>query len=140
MTSKDPFSGIDFAKLFTDLKLAGFDPQALIDARRRELEALGKASQVTPKGHEAVAERQAEIMREMIAALQKQVGELAAALSPREAAEKQLEFAKTAFDSALRCMRDVAEEAVKTNNEVLGTMGRRTAESLDEIKDRIKKP
>ena len=46
----NPFANVDFSKTMGDLKIPGFDVQAIMDAQRKNIEALTAANQ-TAVGH-----------------------------------------------------------------------------------------
>jgi len=56
------FSKFDFSKTMGDLKIPGFDVQAIMDAQRKNIEALTAANQTAVQGMQAGAQQQAEIL------------------------------------------------------------------------------
>ncbi len=60
--SKFDMSKFDITKMMGDVKIPGFDVQAIMDAQRKNIEALNAANQTAVQGMQAVAQRQAEIL------------------------------------------------------------------------------
>ncbi len=60
--SKFDLSKFDMTKMMGDVKIPGFDMQAIMDAQRKNIEALNAANQTAVQGIQAVAQRQAEIL------------------------------------------------------------------------------
>lgn len=68
----NPFAAMDFSKfdlgkfdvtkMLGDVKIPGFDMQAVMDAQRKNIEALTAANQTAVQGMQAGAQQQAEIL------------------------------------------------------------------------------
>src|ERR1700761_1227796 len=73
-TSMEPFDPAnpfaEFNKLFEQFKLPGFDVPAVMEARRKDVEALIAANQTAVQGIQALAQKQAEMLRSTLAELQ----------------------------------------------------------------------
>lgn len=132
---QNPFADMDFQKMMADFKVPGVDMQEVLESQRRNLEALTSANQLAAEGVQAVARRQAEIMRETMAEVQKATREImSTGGTPEQAVAKQTELARSAFEHAISNMREVAEMMTKSQNEAADVINRRISESLDEIK------
>jgi phasin family protein len=127
-------SKFDLSKLVADLKVPGLDTQALLDAQRKNLEALTQANRLAVEGMQAVAKRQAEILAQAMSEGQKAAAELRGSSGPRELTAKQAELAKEAFEKAIANMRELADMVSKSNNEAFTAINQRVVASLDELK------
>jgi phasin family protein len=138
--SFNPFANMDFgkfdvSKMMQDLKVPGVDVNALMEAQRKNIEALTAANKAAIDGMQSVAKRQAEIMAQSLGEVSNLAQEFSASTNnPQEMSAKQAEIIKQAFDKALGNMRELAEMVSKTNTEAFEVMNKRFTESLEELK------
>jgi len=138
--SGNPFFDMDFtqvmdpAKLAEQYRLPGFDPQEVMTAQRKNLEAIAAANRVAVEGAQAIARRQADILRRTMEEASAAVQELSQSGAPEERAVKQAEIAKRAFETAIANMRELAEMSAKAQTEAMDQINGRVAESLDEVR------
>ena len=140
----NPFANIDFrkfdlskfdmTKMLGDIKIPGFDMQAVMDAQRKNIEALTAANQAAVQGMQAVAQRQAEIMSQAMSEVSSIAQQLASSVSnPQEITTKQAELAGKGFEQALANMRELAESVSKSNADAFTIINKRVTESLQEL-------
>ncbi len=129
----------EFTKAMKQFNLPGVDVDSLVAAQKKNMEALTNANRVAFEGAQAVAKRQAEILQETMNEASKGLDVISKVGSPPEAAAKQAEFAKDAFERALGNMRELAEMVSKSREEATSTINGRISESLGEIKDMVLK-
>jgi len=143
MSSNNPFNPFanvdlgkfDMTKLFSDVKIPGFDMKAAMDAQRKNIEALNAANQAAVQGMQAVAQRQAEILSQAVSEISAVAQQLASASNnPQELTSKQAEVARKAFEQALANARELAEIVSKSNTEAFAIINKRVSESLQELK------
>jgi phasin family protein len=133
--SKFDLSKFDMSKMLGDVKIPGFDMQAVMDAQRKNIEALTAANQAAVQGMQAVAQRQAEILSQSMSEVSSIAQQLASSASnPQEMTAKQTELARKAFEQALANMRELAEMVSKSNTEAFAIINKRVTESLQELK------
>ncbi|CDI03724.1 Granule-associated protein (Phasin) [Candidatus Competibacter denitrificans Run_A_D11] len=136
----NPFANVDLGKfdmtkLFSDVKIPGFDMKAAMDAQRKNIEALNAANQAAVQGMQAVAQRQAEILSQAVSEISTIAQQLASASNnPQELTSKQAEVARKAFEQALANARELAEIVSKSNTEAFAIINKRVSESLQELK------
>lgn len=134
------FSQFDLSKMLGDMKVPGFDMQAVMDAQRKNIEALTAANQAAVQGMQAVAQRQAEILSQVVSEISSVAQQLANASStPQELTSKQAELARKAFEQALANARELAEMVSKSNTEAFAIINKRVTESLQELKALVAK-
>lgn len=133
--SKMDLGQFDFNKMLQDVNVPGVNMQALVEAQRRNLEALTAANQMTLQGMQAVAKRQAEILAQAMAEVAQAGQELASSGNPQQMSAKQAELVKEAFERAIGNTRELAELVNRTNNEASDVINKRISESLDELRD-----
>jgi phasin family protein len=138
--SKFDLSKFDVTKMLGDVKIPGFDMQAIMDAQRKNIEALTAANQTAVQGMQAVAQRQAEILSQAMNEVSSIAQQLAGSASnPQEMTTKQAELARKAFEQALSNMRELAEMVSKSNTEAFAIINKRVTESLQELKSLVAK-
>ena len=135
-----PFWEMDISKMVGDFKLPGVDMESLLAAQRKNIEALTAANRLALEGVQAVAHRQAEILRQTMEETSKMVSDLMAAGTPEDRVAKQADLMKSAFEKALANMRELAEMIAKSNTEAAEVISKRVSENLEEIKSMAKKP
>ncbi|MBI3515672.1 MAG: phasin family protein [Proteobacteria bacterium] len=137
--NRNPFLEMDVTKMLGEFKLPGVDLEKIASAQRKNVEALTSANQLAAEGFQAVARRQAEILRQTLEEAGKSMRDLMEQSAPEDRMVKQAELAKSAFETALSNMRELAEMVTKANTEAFDVINRRVTESLDELKDMIKR-
>ena len=146
MSEKNPFnpfenfdpSKFDLTKMMGEFKLPGVDMESLMEAQRKNIEAVTQANKVAVEGMQAIAKRQAEMLAESMAAVSEAAKEISNAKSPQDFTSKEAELAREAFEKALANMRELAELVGKSNSEAFEVMNNRFNESLKELTSLIK--
>ena len=136
-TSHNPF--MDFTKLTGQFKMPNFDADALIEAQRKNIEAITAANRVALEGVQALTQRQVEIVRQAWDESASAVEKLSAAGKPEEKLAKQTELAKQAMEQGLANLRELTEMGAKSNSEAVEFISQRVVESFDEMKAEIEK-
>ncbi len=140
MKDFDPTKFTDeFQKMIKQYKLPGVDIDALVAGQQKNMEALTNANRVAFEGIQAIARRQAEILKETMDETTKAVEAISKSASPPEAAARQAELAKSAFEKALANMKELAEMVGKANQEATALINSRISQSLDELKNMVLK-
>ena len=129
---------LNFDSLSAAFKLPGVDSEALIQAQKKNFEAVAKANRVAFEGAQALAQRQAEIFRQAMEASLGAFKELTATGSTEDRFAKQAEIAKQAFETAVVNSRELVDMGAKSNGKAVELINARVAEGLDEFKTAIK--
>lgn len=132
---KNPFLDMDVQKMMGEFKLPNVDVDAVVAAQKKNIEALTSANQLAVEGMQAVARRQAEILRQTAEEVQKNMQSFMETGTPDAKAAKGTELTKTAFEKAISNMKELSEMVTKSNAEAFDVINKRVAESLDEIRD-----
>lgn len=127
----------DVRALLEKAKLPHVDLGGLIDARRRDIEALLEANAQAYRGLEALNRRQAEILADTMKHLQAGAKEFLAEGGASNKAGKAAELTQRAFGQALANMKEVAETAVKSQEEAMRVLKKRHDERLGEFQKLI---
>lgn len=144
-TYSNPFMEADFQKMMDFSKMAenwqvpGFDPQQVLEAQRKNLEAITNANRVAYEGAQAITQRQTEIFRTTMEEASRVMNEMAAAGAPEDRMAKQAELCRQAFEKAIANMRELAEMGAKSNSEAQELINKRVSESIEEIQSTLQK-
>ena len=122
----------DFTQMLKNLSLPGVDVNALVASRRKDIEALVAANQRAQEGFKALVQRQTEILQETMRQAQEGGGNLGQSLG--DAATRQAESAKAAFEQALANMRELAEMAASSQTQAYEVLQTRMKESVEETR------
>ena len=125
---------MDVNELLAQFKVPGVDINALMEARRKDIDALVIANRQAYEGMQLLAHRQAEMLKEAMAEWQAATEDMMSGKSPGTGAAKQAELGKQAFEKALANMRELAEMATKSQSEAWEVVTRRFHENLEELK------
>jgi phasin family protein len=133
-TMSNPFFDMDLSKLMADFKMPGVDIESILATQRKNVEALAQANQLAVEGMQAVARRQAEILRTTMEEAAKAAQDMMVQGAPEDKIGKQTEIVKVGFERALSNMRELAEMVTKSNTEAFNVINKRFTESLDEMR------
>ena len=139
MDGRQTFLDTDFSKAFAGFTLPGFDVEAVLASQRKNIEALTQANQLAAEGVQAVARRQAEIVREAIDEASTVLRDIAQPAAPEERIAKHAELLKQTFERGLANTRELALMLAKANTEAFDVVAKRVAAGFEEIRDEAKK-
>jgi phasin family protein len=122
----------DFTRLMEQFKLPGIDVAAMMEARRKDIEALAAANRTALEGVQSLAQKQAEILRTTLDELQSLMKQMtspggAVSLSTGEAVQQSLH-------NAFTNMRELAELAYKGQSDAFAVVSQRVQENMQEVK------
>lgn len=120
-------------KIFGDFKTPAFDFNSLFEVQRRNIEALTAANQVVAEGAQAIARRQAEVLRNNVDSMLSASKEMVSGGTPEITVEKQANLTKALFEKSLANAREVSEMVSKSSFEAFDLLNKRAAESVDEL-------
>ena len=125
---------MDVNQLLEQFKVPGVDVSAMMEARRKDIEALVTANRQAYEGMQLLGQRQTEMLHEAMAEWQAATKDMMSAQSPVAGAAKQAELGQQTFQKALANMRELAEMATKSQTEAWAVVNRRFHENLEELK------
>jgi phasin family protein len=129
----DPFS--QFAAMFQQYKLPGFDVSAILDARRKDVEALAEANQIAFGGIQALRDKQLEILRRALDEFQTVAQQIAA--SPTKPLNNPTDVAQKALHAALADMQEIAQKTQQTNTEAYAVVAKRMQDAVKELQHSV---
>ena len=107
------FKQNDFTKHLSGLKMPGIDTEALMQAQKKNMDALVEANKAAAAGYQDLFKKQMSIFEETMAEAQKQMKGFDATKLDADKAKAQGALAKAAFEKALANMQALAESAQK---------------------------
>ena len=125
---------MDINQLLEQFKIPGIDVAAIMESRRKDIEALTTANRQAYEGMQLLAQRQAEMLREAMAEWQAATQQMMSGQTPSAGAAKQAELGKQALEKALANMRELAEMATKSQTQAWEVVNQRFHENLEELK------
>ena len=129
----------DFMKYFPDGKMPQFDASEVFDAQKKNMDALVTANQAAADAYQALFSKQVEIFEATLTEAKKNVEGFDMTSAPADVAKQQADYAKTAFEKALKNMTELAQEAQKANSSAYEIVSKRIEASVSELQDLSKK-
>jgi phasin family protein len=126
---------VDLNKIMDQLKLPNIDLQAIIEGRRKDIEAIVKANEIALNGIKSVADKQAEMLQTVLGEIGTKLKSVAQDGSP---SAKATEMAQQTIEKALGAMRTLAEANGQSQAQVLDVINTRVQQSIDEIRKTLK--
>jgi len=126
---------VDLYKIMDQLKLPNIDLQAIIEGRRKDIEAIVKANEIALNGIKSVADKQAEMLQTVLGEIGTKLKSMAQDGSP---SAKATEMAQQTIEKALGAMRTLAEANGQSQAQVLDVINTRVQQSIDEIRKTLK--
>jgi phasin family protein len=124
----------DISRIVERFKLPGVDAAAVIEARRKDLEALAEANRIALAGVQELARKHGEILQKSLQELQNLVADGNAAGRVPQNAVQVNELVQKGLRTTFGSLRDLAEVAFKAQSEALGVVNRRAQRILAEVK------
>lgn len=127
----------DLSKMIEQFKLPGIDTAEIVAARRKDIDALVQANQAAYEGMQALASKQAEMLKEAMQDIQAAVKGAAGGVGVGDPG-KQGELARKAYEKVLGDMKELAEIARKSQAEAMASITERGTQNLEEVKKMMK--
>ncbi|SDG11295.1 phasin family protein [Paraburkholderia phenazinium] len=125
----NPFG--EFTKMLEQFKLPGFDVPAIMEARRKDVEALVTANQAALQGMQSLAQKQADMLRSTLGELQSLAGQFSATGG---ATTQTAELVQQTLHKALADMQQLAQAAYQSQAESYAVIAKRVEENVQELK------
>jgi phasin family protein len=124
----------DIIKMLEQYRLLGIDVAAIVDMRRKDIEALMTANRVALEGAQSVGEKQVEILRNTLDQLSSLIQQATASGSLTEKTTKTRELVQQVLQRTLENMRELAETAHKSQSDTYAVLTKRIQENIDEAR------
>jgi phasin family protein len=127
----------DLTKMLEQFKVPGVDTKEIVDARRKDIDALVQANQAIYDGMQALANKQGELLKAAMEDIQSAVKGASGGVGVGDPG-KQGELARKAYEKVLGDMKDLAEIARESQADAMAKITKRGTEHLDEVKKMMK--
>jgi phasin family protein len=120
----------EFTKLFEQFKVPGIDFNAVLESRRKDIDALAAANRTALEGVQALGQKQIDVLKTTIDEVQtllKQSKDMTAPAAARD-------LVNQAVQRAFTNMRELADVAYKSQSEAVAVVSRRVQENIEELK------
>jgi phasin family protein len=122
----------EYTKLITQFKLPGLDVAGVLEARRKDIEALAEANMTALAGVQQLGQKQMDIARSTMTELQSLVTRLRTPGS--ESAAATGEGVQKTLQKAFVDMQELADAAYRTQTDSIAVITKRFAEHVEELK------
>ncbi len=133
------FAQNDFAKFFDNYKSLPFDMNSFMETQRKNVQALTNAQQLAIDGLQAVAQRQSEILSQLVEDNSNLAKEMMSEGTPEEKIAKNAELFKTVYERSIKNMKDLADMINKANTEASEIINKRVTATMNEIQSSLEK-
>ncbi len=131
---------MDMSKMMGEFKMPAFNFEALMNAQRKNIEALTAVNQAAFESIQSLARRQAELVRQGLEETTGMMNAMMSSPSPEDKVLRQAEASKAAVEKCMANARDITETLTKCNAQAMETVSNRLNEGLEELRDIIKTP
>jgi len=143
MVTNNPFSQFfsqnDFSKAFQQYQAIPFEMKDLMETQRKNLQAFTEAQQLAMEGMQAVAQRQTEIVSQIIEDNSNIAKELMGEGSPEQKLAKNAELFKKLYEKTTGNMQELSDMISKSGAETGKLLNKRVSASMAEIKSALEK-
>lgn len=143
MVTNNPFSQFfsqnDFSKTFEQYQAIPFEMNDLMETQRKNLQAFTEAQKMAVENLQAVAQRQTQIVSQIIEDNSIIAKELMSEGSPEQKLAKNAELFKKLYDKTARNMQELSDMVSKSGAETGQLLNKRVSASMGEIKSALEK-
>lgn len=126
---------MDISKIMEQFKLPGVDMSALVEARRKDIEALMQVNNIALESLQTMAQKQAEILKATMEELQATSQKMAA--KPMESASQEGHLVQQTLEKAFAYMRELADLTRNSQTEALAVINKRVEQNVEELKNLV---
>lgn len=124
----------DVTKMMEQFKLPGIDMSAIVEAGRKNIEALTEANQAAFASMQALVAKQNAVMTEAMQGMQTAAQGMLGGTDP----SKQTELMRKGFEKTLADMKDLADMARHAQSDAMARITQRSAEQMQGMKTLMK--
>jgi phasin family protein len=128
----------EIAKTVEQFGLPGLDAGALLEGRRKDIEAIAEANRIALSGMQELARKQGEILQATLRELQELVQEARTGLA--QDPPKFGDLVQKSLQKTFCNMRDLAELARKSQAEAFRVVGERMQRNIEELRSPFQPP
>ena len=123
----------DVTAMMAQFKMPGIDMAAIVEARRKDIQALVDANTASFESMQALAKKQTEMLSQAMQGMQDAAKSSVGVSGPADVG-KQGEVIRKGFEKTLANMKELAEMAQHAQSEAMARITQRAAHQMQEIK------
>ena len=123
----------DVTAMMAQFKMPGIDMAAIVEARRKDIQALVEANAATFESMQAIASKQTEMLSQAMQGMQDAAKSSVGASGAADVG-KQGEVIRKGFEKTLANMKELAEMAQHAQSEAMARITQRATHQMQEIK------
>ncbi len=143
MAQKNPFSQMfaqnDFTKAFENFQSMPFDLRDMMETQRKNIQAFSEAQQMAMEGLQAAAQRQSEILSQLVEDNSSLAREMMGEGSPEQKIAKNADIFKKLYEKTVSNMHEISDILSKSNVEASKIINKRVSASMSELKSAVEK-
>lgn len=134
-TNLNPFG--DLSRMFEQFKLPGADMASMVEARRKDIEALVEANKAAFEAMQALARAQTDMLKQAMTGMQEAAKGMAAGGAGVPDPTKLTEGAQQAWQKMLADMKGLAEMAQKSQADAVASLTQRATQGMQEVQQLV---
>ena len=127
----------DVTAMMAQFKMPGIDMAAIVEARRKDIQALVDANAATLESMQAIANKQTEMLSQAMQGMQ-DAAKSAEGVSGQPDVGKQGEVIRKGFEKTLANMKELADMAQNAQSEAMARITQRATHQMQEIKAMVR--
>jgi len=124
----------EIGRIIERFRLPGLDAAAILEARRKDIEALAEANRIALAGAQDLSHKQGEILQKTLQELQTLVRDSSVAGSLTQSPAQLGDLLQKTLHQTLGNMRDLAEVAYKSQTDAFNAVGQRVQHNIEELR------
>lgn len=133
------FFNTDFVKGLMPANLFPFDLGAVMETQRKNLEALSEAHQVAVSHLQSIAQRQTDMLTQLVADNTEIAQQILGEGTPEEKISRQADAVRQSYERSVSNLTEMTELVTRSNREAGEIINKRVAATLDELKSGLEK-
>lgn len=143
MSKSNPFSQFfpqnDFTKVFEQYQTLPFDLKEVMESHHKNMQAFTEAHQLAMESMQAVAQRQTEILSQMIEDNSNIAKEMMSEGTPEKKLAKNTEMFKKFYEKTANNVQELSDMISKSSAETGKLLNKRVSASMGEFKSALEK-
>ena len=143
MTKNNPFAELfsqqDFAKAFENFQNAPFDFKDVLETQQKNIQTLNAAQQLAMENLQAIAQRQSEIISQMVEGNSELAKGFMGEGTPEEKIAANAKAFKTIYERTVKNMTELSDMVNKSNLETTNLINKRISATMNEIQESLNK-
>lgn len=123
----------DVTAMMAKFEMPGIDMAAIVEARRKDIQALVDANTASFASMQALAGKQTEMLSQAMQGMQDAAKSLVSGGGPADAGQ-QSEVVRKGFEKTLANMKELAEMAQNAQSEAMAKITQRASSQMQELK------